>query len=126
LEARSERVTFALLPYFTSHTLIEPFLVLVTRSKRWAVVAWIAAWVYAWASEKRPCLGDFRPCHWYHFCSLNEAGKLPISFVSTFKASDEKYWQPWADRNKNGTNGQRALAPLFIGPVYAFATIGRV
>lgn len=42
-----------LAPYFTSHTLIGPFLVLVTRSKRWAVVAWIAAWAYAFATIGR-------------------------------------------------------------------------
>jgi hypothetical protein len=42
-----------LAPYFTSHTLIGPFLVLVTRSKRWAVVAWIVAWVYAFATIGR-------------------------------------------------------------------------
>jgi hypothetical protein len=81
--------------------------------------------VEVWADEKRPCLGDFRPCRWYHFCSLNGAGKLPIRCVSTFKASDEKCWQPWAERNKNGTNGQRALDPLFIGPVEVYSALAR-
>ncbi len=40
-------------PYFTSHTLIGPFLVLVTRDKRWALAAWIAAWAYTFATPGR-------------------------------------------------------------------------
>jgi len=36
--------------------------------------------------------------------------------VSAFNPSDEKGLPPGAERNKNGTNWQRALDPLFIGP----------
>lgn len=42
-----------LVPYFTSHTLIGPFLVLVTRDKRWALVAWLAGWAYTFATPGR-------------------------------------------------------------------------
>jgi len=42
-----------LVPYFTSHTLIGPFLVLAARSKRWALVAWIAGWAYTFATPGR-------------------------------------------------------------------------
>jgi hypothetical protein len=42
-----------LMPYFTSHTLIGPFLVPATRSKRWAIIAWIIAWAYTFATPGR-------------------------------------------------------------------------
>ena len=39
-----------MVPYFTIHTLLGPYLVLVTRDKGWALLAWIAGWAYLFAT----------------------------------------------------------------------------